>query len=183
VIRLLATDPQDRYSNAAELLEELGRVRDGLPPVVPSPNEATTAALGDPMAPVPAPPASGSVGTAYSRRLSRRPLWILTVLAMLFALLGVLGWDLSRTTEGVGAVRNLEGGPLGAPATVSGGRGDDRGKGTGSAIPSEGVAGGASTASASASVSASASASAPSSATPAPGDSGSGGSAAQEQYR
>ena len=91
VIRLLATDPQDRYGNAAELLEELGQVRDGLPPVAPSPNEATTAALEDPMAPVPAPPASGSVGTAYGRRLSGRPLWIFAGLAILFALLGVSG--------------------------------------------------------------------------------------------
>src|ERR671911_1735909 len=108
VIRLLATNPQDRYSSAAELLEELGRVRDGLLPVVPSPNEATTAALGDPVVPVTAPPASGSAGSSHSRRLSRRPLWILTVLAMLLALLGVLGWDLLRTTEGVSAVHALE---------------------------------------------------------------------------
>jgi eukaryotic-like serine/threonine-protein kinase len=160
VIRLLATNPQDRYSSAAELLEELGRVRDGLLPVVPSPNEATTAALGDPVVPVTAPPASGSAGSSHSRRLSRRPLWILTVLAMLLALLGVLGWDLLRTTEGVSAVHALEGGPIRAPTTGSG-------------IPSAGLAGGASAASASASLSAA----------PTQGDAGGGRSAAQGQYR
>ena len=180
-VKLLATDPQDRYGNAAELLEELVRVRDGLPPAVPSPNEATTAVLGDPMVPLPAPPASGSAGGARSRKSSRKPLWILTVLAALIGVLaglaglGVLGKDPSRTPNGVSAVHAVEGGPLEAPAT---------GSGIPSAgIPSAGVAGGASAASASASVAASALGSAVSSAAPAPGDTGGGGFAAQEQYR
>ena len=173
VVKLLAADSQDRYGNAAELLEELGRVRDGLFPAVPSSNEATTVALGNSMVPIPAPPASGSAGGARSRWLSGRRLWILTVLVALIGVLaglGILGWDPSRTPNGVRAVHAVEGGPLRAPAAGSG-------------IPSVGVGGGASAASAPASAAASASASASSSAAPAPGDTGGGGFAAQEQYR
>src|SRR5918995_659173 len=35
VMRLLATDPEDRYGSAAQLAKDLRRVRDGLSPVVP----------------------------------------------------------------------------------------------------------------------------------------------------
>src|SRR3712207_6493218 len=44
VMRLLSRDPANRYASAAELIEELRRVRDGLPAPPPSAEEATTAA-------------------------------------------------------------------------------------------------------------------------------------------
>ena len=177
VVKLLATNPQDRYGNAAQLLEDLGRVRDGLSPAVlslrsPSPNEATTAALGDPAAPPP-PPASGSADGAHGRWSSGRRLRTLTVLAALVGMLaglGVLVWDQSGTSDGVSAVHAVEGGPLRAPVTGSG-------------TPSAGVGGGAPAASASASSSASTPASASSSPAPLPRDDGGAGIAAQGQYR
>jgi serine/threonine protein kinase len=60
VMKLLARDPKDRYGSAAELVEELGWVRDGSPPATSSADEATIAALTTPPAPtLPAPGASG----------------------------------------------------------------------------------------------------------------------------
>jgi len=89
VMRLLAASPQDRYGSSPELLEELGRVRNGLPPAASSPNEATTAALGGPMAPAPDPPPPAG---ARSRRSS----WALAAFVALVAVLGVAGWGLLR---------------------------------------------------------------------------------------
>ena len=100
VTRLLATDPADRHGSAAEALADLNRVRDTLPPVAPSPNEATTAALGDPMTPAPDPPASGSAGGTLSERSSRRVPWILVTFAAIIAVLGVAGWALLRDLGG-----------------------------------------------------------------------------------
>jgi serine/threonine-protein kinase len=107
VTRLLATDPADRHGSAAELIEELGRVRGGLPPVAPSPNEVTTAALGDPVAPAPDPPASGSAGGARGGR----SLWPLTVFTVLIAVLGVAGWGLLRDPGGSGVPGDAGGAP------------------------------------------------------------------------
>src|SRR3712207_8928495 len=42
VMRLLASDPEDRYASADRLAAELRRVRDGLPPLPSSAEEATT---------------------------------------------------------------------------------------------------------------------------------------------
>ena len=89
---LLATDPRDRYGSAAGLLMELRRVRDGLPHAAPSPNEATTAALGGPLASD--PPASGD---ARGREPNRKSSWTLLALAMLIAVLGLTGWGLLRS--------------------------------------------------------------------------------------
>src|SRR5215217_4951932 len=83
VRRLLATDPADRYASAAKLMEVLRRVRDALPPRASSSNEATTAALGDPLSP--GPPTSGNVAR------SRRSVWVHMTLAVLIAVLGVFG--------------------------------------------------------------------------------------------
>jgi serine/threonine-protein kinase len=116
VTRLLATDPQARYGSAAEVLAELGRVRDGLPPVAPSANEATTAALGDPMAP--APPSSGSASGTPSDRSSRRVPWILATFAALIAVLGVAGWSLLRDLDGNEVPSDAGGVPAG-PSTGS----------------------------------------------------------------
>ena len=103
IMRLLSTSPKDRYGSSAELLGELGRVKNGLPPTAPSPNEATTAALGGPMAwasdpSAPAPPASaGPDGTR-----SRRVWWISAAFVALIAVLGVAGWGLLRDPGGSG---------------------------------------------------------------------------------
>ena len=115
VTRLLATDPEDRHGSAAELIAELGRVRDGLSPMVPSPNEATTAALGDPVTPAPVPPASGGASGARGGRSSSRFPWILAAFAALIAMLGVAGWGLLRD-PGASGVPGAGGGALGEPS-------------------------------------------------------------------
>jgi len=99
VMRLLSTSPQDRYASSAELLAELGRVRNGLPPTAPSSNEATTVALGDPIAPASTPPASAGTDT----KRGRRSVWLLLACAGLIAVLCAVGWALLRDTGGSGA--------------------------------------------------------------------------------
>src|SRR5215203_3695942 len=106
VRRLLATDPADRYASAAKLMEVLRRVRDALPPRGSSSNEATTAALGDPISP--GPPTSGNGGVARSRR----SVWVLMTLAALIAVLGVVGWGLLQSSSEVGG-SGASGGPAG----------------------------------------------------------------------
>ena len=101
---LLATDPLDRYGSAAGLLIELRRVRDGLPRAAPSPNEATTAAFGGPLASD--PPASGD---ARGRELNRKSSWTLLALAALIAVLGLVGWELLRDFGKGGAERSQPG--------------------------------------------------------------------------
>jgi serine/threonine-protein kinase len=105
VMRLLSASPQDRYGSSAELLGELGRVMNGLPPRAPSPNEATTAALGGPMAASPAPPASAGPDGARSGRSS----WVLAAFVALIAVLGVVGWGLLRD-PGAGDLPGAAGG-------------------------------------------------------------------------
>ncbi|MBA2534953.1 MAG: serine/threonine protein kinase, partial [Rubrobacter sp.] len=75
VAGLLATDPAARHGSAAGLIADLRRVRYGLPKAVPSPNEATTAASGGPLAPD--PPAYGDA--THGRRSSRGWSWTLAV--------------------------------------------------------------------------------------------------------
>src|SRR5918995_378035 len=115
VTRLLATDPEDRHGSAAELIGELGRVRDGLSAVAPSPNEATTAALGDPVTPAPAPPVSGGAGGARGGRSSSRIPWILAAFAALIVVLGVAGWGLLQD-PGASDVPGAGGGAPGEPS-------------------------------------------------------------------
>jgi eukaryotic-like serine/threonine-protein kinase len=93
VMRLLARDPADRYGSATELIEELRRVREGLPPLSSSGEEATTAALVAPPLPTAAPG-----GTEPRRRRRRRLSWTLMAFVALIALLaavgGTVGWNL-----------------------------------------------------------------------------------------
>ena len=117
VVRLLSASPEDRYGSSAEVLGELGRVRSGLPPAAPSPNEATTATLNGPMAlasgpPAPAPPASA--GTTRGRRSS----WILAAFVALIAVLGVAGWGLLRDPAGSGDPGAARGGSEEPPEGV-----------------------------------------------------------------
>jgi tRNA A-37 threonylcarbamoyl transferase component Bud32 len=98
VVRLLAKDPEKRYPGAAELAEDLRRVREGLPPLVPEAGAPTgertrtapTVAASTLAAPTrPAPRAGGR----SARRLVPRAL-----VALLFGviLLGGVAWALSR---------------------------------------------------------------------------------------
>ena len=107
VMRLLSASPRDRYGSSTELLGELARVRNGLPPRAPSPNEATTAALDGPMSPTPDPPTSApptSAGPGGAR--SRGSWWIIAafvaLITVLIAVLGVAGWGLLRNPGGSG---------------------------------------------------------------------------------
>ncbi|HEX2183249.1 MAG TPA: Stk1 family PASTA domain-containing Ser/Thr kinase [Rubrobacteraceae bacterium] len=111
VMRLLATDPEDRYGSATRLAAELGRVRDGLSPAVPAGDEATGAT---------APPAPAPVSTAGRTR--RRRFLILAALA-LFALFGAVGgaagWNLLRDSGAAGFPEILGGEPEGPPGRAA----------------------------------------------------------------
>jgi serine/threonine protein kinase len=139
VMRLLSKDPEDRYPNAAQLIEDLRRVREGLP-------LAFTRAAGYPETlgePRRSAPLSVLTGSPRSKPRRRRSVGIrLVALAALLTLLGGLGWDLSQDPEGlktVGAVKSLEGGGEGgtlvAPKGLVGAREDGSGKGTGQEVP------------------------------------------------
>jgi serine/threonine-protein kinase len=125
VMRLLSASPKDRYGSSAELLGELGRVKNGLPPAAPSPNEATTAALGGPMAPASAPSATAPSSTAGpDGTRGGRSVWLILACAGLIAVLGAVGWGLLRDTGGSGdpgaAGSPTEKPPEGADTTRSG---------------------------------------------------------------
>lgn len=106
VMRLLATDPRDRPESATELIEELERIRLRLTSGASSGdrNEATTVVSGPPPYSARPQPASGS-GTGPRRRL----LGILMASAALVALLGGMGWIVSRDS-GVAGVLGASGG-------------------------------------------------------------------------
>jgi eukaryotic-like serine/threonine-protein kinase len=94
VMRLLATDPEDRHASAARLIKELRRIRDGLSPVVSRGDDATTAALGTPPAPTLPAPAPG--GTGPRGRKWGLILAAFALLALLVAAGGAVGWNLLR---------------------------------------------------------------------------------------
>jgi serine/threonine-protein kinase len=209
VMGLLSKNPEDRYHSAAHLAEDLRRARDGLPLAFlgaagqPETARAPTSAAGGLH--------SGEHGSE-SRGRKRPVVSGLVALVVLLALLGGLGWELSRDPEGskaVGALTTSEGGgrqgdilgtPEGSESSPNDGPGKVLGPGVTSAGPTGRVSVPVSAPPTPASASASpASGSASASATPEPpasgGSSGSGGqgtgtvepgsveSAAQEQYR
>ena len=96
VMRLLATDPQDRYGNADKLIEDLGRVRTGLPPVAAFPNESSTTAPADAATQILKLPASGVATGSHTSTRRRRVFWLLAALAVLVAALGIGGYSLLR---------------------------------------------------------------------------------------
>jgi serine/threonine-protein kinase len=100
VMRLLSRDPADRYASAGELIEELRRVRDGLPPPPQSAEEATTAA---PAAPPTIPTPDGAEPRRRMRRLSRTLLVFVALIALLGAVGGAVGWVLWQDRNGGGA--------------------------------------------------------------------------------
>ena len=116
VMRLLATDPEDRYGSAARLAAELGRVRDGLPAAVPSGDDATAAA--SVASATAAPPAPAAVGTDGTGRRS-----LILAAFVLFALFGAVGgaagWNLLRDSGAAGIPEILGGEPEAPPERVA----------------------------------------------------------------
>jgi eukaryotic-like serine/threonine-protein kinase len=104
-LKLLAKRPEDRYSNASALAEDLERVRYGLPPVVPA-SEETTRNMAAPLLPgqenqtrkiaVQPPVASRSVREPeHGKRSYGRLFAVLATLLLVLVLLGGLGWALA----------------------------------------------------------------------------------------
>jgi tRNA A-37 threonylcarbamoyl transferase component Bud32 len=96
VMRLLATAPEDRYRSAGKLIEDFDRVRTGLPPVAPLPNERITTAPEDAAAQTLKLPAAGVTAGSHTGSRRRRVFWILTAFAVLVAALGIGGYSLLR---------------------------------------------------------------------------------------
>src|ERR687885_2365748 len=87
-MRLLATNPENRYGSAAELIQELRRARDGLPSARSAPDRATTeSALVAPKVSTSSPPLPA--GRVPRRR--RAPSTLITA-AVLATLLAGAGW-------------------------------------------------------------------------------------------
>src|SRR5215204_4596754 len=138
VMRLLSKDPGDRYPNAAQLIEDLRRTREGVPLAFAG-AAGNPETLGEPRS----APLSVLAGSPRSKPRRRRSVGLrLVALAALLTLLGGLGWDLSQDPEGlktVGAVKSLEGGREGrtlvAPRGFVEAREDGSGNGTGQEVP------------------------------------------------
>ncbi len=135
VMKLLSKDPEDRYPNAAQLIEDLRRAREGVPLAFFAGVAGHPETLGGHRD---APP-SVLAGSPRSKPRRRRSVGIrLVAMATLLTLLGGLGWDLSQDPEGlktVGAVKSLEGvregDTLVAPKGSVVAREDGSGKGAG----------------------------------------------------
>jgi hypothetical protein len=91
VMNLLASDPEDRYASATQLIKELRRVRDGLPPLRMRGEETTTAALSAPAAP--GIPASAPGGTGPARKKWFPIMAAFALLALLGAVGSTAGWN------------------------------------------------------------------------------------------
>ena len=97
VVMLLAKHPAERYASAVELLTDLERVREGLPPVLAL--EATTESLGE---------APHAALRRVARR--RRTLRILAIAAVaVLALLGTLPFGLGQVGSGHGTLPRAQG--------------------------------------------------------------------------
>jgi tRNA A-37 threonylcarbamoyl transferase component Bud32 len=88
VVRLLAKNPEDRYTNAAELAEDLWRARDGLRPIAAGNDTGAMQVATHATALMP------RVAVGRWSRWLRTP-WVLATLTLL-VLLGGLGWALSQ---------------------------------------------------------------------------------------
>jgi serine/threonine-protein kinase len=96
VIGLLATNPADRYGSAAELAEDLRRVRDGIPPASPSAGAIPSDASTDAPTMVLNPTASSSATSGSAGTARRRSLWIPILFTVLVCALAIVGWGALR---------------------------------------------------------------------------------------
>src|SRR5215207_1349116 len=125
-LRLLAKDPTDRYQNATELLEDLRRVRDGLPLAFADAEHVATnrAVLPASSAPT-APGAGGTHSPLYvvyggSRKL---PLVLTGAFVALLVLLGAVVWGSWWGTQELAQAQDVALGGLDEP-----GKDSDKGK-------------------------------------------------------
>jgi tRNA A-37 threonylcarbamoyl transferase component Bud32 len=110
VMRLLATDPDDRYTSANQLIKDLRRIRDGLLPLTFSlADEATTAALETPAASTLPAPAPG--GTGPHRRTWFPLVAAFALLALLTTVGAATGWNLLRDSGAPSISEILRGAP------------------------------------------------------------------------
>jgi eukaryotic-like serine/threonine-protein kinase len=116
VMRLLASDPEDRYASATQLVKELRRVQYGLPPLLSSVEEAATVALSIPAAP--GIPASAPGGTGPARKKWFPIMAALALLALLGAVGGPAGWNPLRDS-GPAAIPEVLNGITGEPSKVA----------------------------------------------------------------
>src|SRR5215216_5432356 len=138
VMGLLTKDPEDRYSSAAQLIEDLRRAREGLPLTFAG-AAGYPETLGEPRS----APLSMLAGSPRSKPRRKRSVGIrLLALAALLTLLGGLGWDLSRYPEWLksGSAYKIsegvrEGGTLVAPKGLVGPGEDGSRKGAGQEVP------------------------------------------------
>jgi eukaryotic-like serine/threonine-protein kinase len=119
VMRLLASDSEDRYASAIQLIKELRRVQDGLPPLRMRGEEATTVALSTPAAP--GIPASATVGSGPARKKWFPIMAAFALLALLGAVGGPAGWNPLRES-GAATIPEILSGTPGEPSKVAGKR-------------------------------------------------------------
>ena len=117
VMRLLASYPEDRYASAARLAAELRRVRDGLPPLLSSAEEATTAAAST--LATPGIPASAPDGTWPLRKKWFPIMAAFALLALLAAVGGAAGSNSLREL-GTAAIPEILSGTPGEPSEGAG---------------------------------------------------------------
>jgi serine/threonine-protein kinase len=108
VAKLLSKRPEDRYASAAQLAEDLRRVRAGLPPLAAEPEDQATAPLhGNPertrTAPTIAAPGRTTITRPEDARKRRGLLALMAALLVGLALLGGLVWALSQDPLGQNA--------------------------------------------------------------------------------
>jgi eukaryotic-like serine/threonine-protein kinase len=119
VMKLLATHPEDRYGSAAQLIKDLGRVRDGLSPLVSLGDNATTAALGTPEASRLPASAPGATGPHTRRKWFLGLAASVALLALLSSVGGAVGWNPLRGPGAPSIPEILRGAP-GGPSEEAG---------------------------------------------------------------
>jgi len=94
IMRLLATNPEDRYGSADQLIEDIVRVRAGVPVVASFPNGPAAAAPADAAAETLVMPTPGVTIDDRTGARSRRVFWFLAASAVVLVALGIGGWSL-----------------------------------------------------------------------------------------
>jgi eukaryotic-like serine/threonine-protein kinase len=119
VMRLLATDPEDRYGSADQLIEDLRRIREGLPPLSLFPaDKAITAALVAPAASTLQASAPGDTGLRSRRGGLSWTLAAFALLALLSAAGAATGWNWLQDSGAPSISGILTGAPGGPPVDV-----------------------------------------------------------------